>query len=138
MKLPLTGGCLCGKIRYEITEQPRLVYTCHCVDCQRLTSSAFSMAIVVAEAAFRFTGAEPRPLQSVADSGRVKIRLVCPECGCWVCGVPGPDHGLRRVRTGTLDETSWVRPTAHFWIRSKQPWVTIPDGDQVFETQPTA
>jgi hypothetical protein len=47
VKLPQTGGCLCGKIRYEITETPQLVYTCHCVDCQRLTSSAFSMGIVV-------------------------------------------------------------------------------------------
>ena len=48
MKLPQTGGCLCGKIRYEITEAPRLVYTCHCTDCQHLTSSAFSIALAVA------------------------------------------------------------------------------------------
>ena len=44
MNLPQTGGCLCGEIRYEITEAPHLVYACHCVDCQRLTSSAFSLA----------------------------------------------------------------------------------------------
>ena len=48
MKLPQTGGCQCGKIRYEITEAPQLVYTCHCKDCQRLTSSAFSLGVVVA------------------------------------------------------------------------------------------
>ena len=53
MKLPQTGGCLCGKIRHEITEAEQSVYTCHCVDCQRLTSSAFSMAIVVPDGAFR-------------------------------------------------------------------------------------
>jgi hypothetical protein len=35
MKLPLTGSCQCGNIRYEITESPQLVYTCHCTDCQR-------------------------------------------------------------------------------------------------------
>jgi hypothetical protein len=33
MKLPQTGGCQCGKVRYEITEEPQLVYTCHCLDC---------------------------------------------------------------------------------------------------------
>jgi hypothetical protein len=138
MKLPLTGGCLCGKVRYEIAEAPRLVYTCHCVDCQRLTSSAFSMAIDVRDGAFRLIGSEPRALQSIADSGRAKVRLVCPECGCWICDAPRPDTGLRRVRSGTLDDTSWLRPTVHFWTRSKQPWVVIPDGDQVFETQPDA
>ncbi len=50
------------KIRYEITEAPQLVYTCHCTDCQRLTSSAFSLGIVVAEAGFRLSGIDPRPL----------------------------------------------------------------------------
>ena len=102
MELPQAGGCQCGAIRYEITEAPRLVYACHCTDCQRLTSSAFSMGIVVAETAFRLSGIEPRPLQRTADSGRVNIRLVCPECGTWICGMPrdgvhrGPGWHARR------------------------------------------
>ena len=41
-----------------------------------------------------------------------------------------------RVRAGTLDDTSWLRPTAHFWTRSAQPWVVVPEEDQRFETQP--
>ena len=49
MELPLTGGCQCGKIRYEITEAPQLVYTCHCTDCQRITGSAFSLGIALPE-----------------------------------------------------------------------------------------
>jgi hypothetical protein len=56
MKLPQTGGCQCGKIRYEITEESREVNTCHCLDCQRLTGSAFSLGIVVPEKGFRLTG----------------------------------------------------------------------------------
>ena len=137
MRLPQTGGCLCGKIRYEISELPQLVYTCHCVDCQRLTSSAFSIALVVDEAAFHLTGIEPRPIQRTADSGHIVTRWVCPECGCWVFGKSSSDDGLRRVRAGTLDDTSWLKPTMHFWTRSKQPWITLPEGDQIFETQPT-
>jgi len=136
MKLPQTGGCQCGKIRYEITEAPQLVYTCHCTDCQRLTSSAFSMGIVVPEAAFRLSGIEPRPLQRIADSGRVNTRLVCPECGSSVYSPPR--DGAIRVRAGTLDDTSWLRPTRHIWTRSKQPWITFAEGDQIFEAQPPA
>jgi len=86
MELPQTGGCQCGKVRYEITQAPQSVYTCHCTACQRLTSSAFSMGLVVAEAAFHLSGVEPKPLQRVADSGRVNTRLVCPECGS-ICGL---------------------------------------------------
>src|SRR5207302_7962228 len=105
MKLPQTGGCQCGAIRHEITEEPALVYTCHCTDCQRLTSSAFSIGIVVQERAFRLSGVEPRPLQRIADSGRANIRLVCPDCGSWICGLPR--DGMHRVRAGTMDDTSW-------------------------------
>ncbi len=45
---------------------------------------------------------------------------------------------MRRVRAGTPDDTSWLRPTRHIWTRSKQPWITLPEGDQIFErrTQP--
>jgi hypothetical protein len=133
MKLPQTGGCQCGAIRYEITEAPQLVYTCHCTECQRLTGSAFSMGIVVPERAFRLTGVEPRQLQRVADSGRANIRLVCPDCGSGVCGTPR--EGMVRVRAGTLDDTSWLRPTRHIWTRSKQSWITFPEDDEVFEKQ---
>jgi hypothetical protein len=136
MKLPQTGGCLCGKIRYEISDVPQLIYTCHCTDCQRLTGSAFSIAIAVSDRAFHLMGVEPRLLHATADSGRVKTRWVCPECGCWICGASSSDEGLRRVRSGTLDDTSWLRPTVHFWTRSKQPWIALPEGDQIFETQP--
>jgi len=139
MKLPQTGGCQCGALRYEITQAPTLVYTCHCTECQRLTGSAFSMALVVVAGAFHLAGTEPRPFFRVADSGRTVTRWVCQDCGTWMWSGPKPDPATRdalRVRAGTLDDTSWLRPTVHFWTRSMQPWVVLPAGDQRFETQP--
>ncbi len=136
MKLPQTGGCQCGKIRYEITEEPKSIYTCHCTACQRLTSSAFSLGLVVAEKAFKMSGVEPRPLQRLADSGRMNTRLVCRECGTWISGLPR--DGVVRVRGGTLDDTSWLRPTRHIWTSRKQQSITFPEGDEVFEVQPPA
>ena len=113
-----------------------MVYTCHCTDCQRINSSAFSIGIVVAENAFRLSGIEPRSIQRTADSGRVSTRLVCPECGSWVCGTPR--DGLVRARAGTLDDTSWLPPTRYIWTRSKQPWITLPADDQIFAMAPPA
>ena len=94
------------------------------------------MGVVIAEKALRLTGVEPRQLQRTADSGRLTPRLVCPECGTWICGTPR--DGVHRIRTGTLDDTSWLRPTRHIWTRSKQPWITLPKGDEVFERGPPA
>jgi hypothetical protein len=90
----------------------------------------------VAEAGFRLSGIEPRPLRRTAGSGRINTRWVCPECGSWISGPPR--DGLVRVRAGTLDDTSWLRPTRHIWTRSKQPWIQLPAGDQIFEAQPPA
>jgi hypothetical protein len=140
VKLPQTGGCLCGAVRYEITAPPLLAYTCHCTACQRLTGSAFSSAVVVPAEACRFAGGEVRSFQRTADSGRTVTRWVCAECGTWICNgaKPGtaPPGTFVAVRAGTLDETSWLRPTAHFWTRSAQPWVVLPEGGERFETQP--
>jgi hypothetical protein len=138
MQLPLTGGCHCGAVRYEIMAAPILTYTCHCMDCQRITGTAFSLAIIVAESAFRLTKGTPRPVERIAASGRVNVRLLCPDCGCWISGIGRPDVSgelVRRVRAGTLDNPFSVRPTAHFFTRSKQPWVTLPEGDDIFEAQ---
>ena len=62
MQLPLTGGCQCTKVRYEITLEPSLVYACHCTDCQHITSSAFSLGVALPEAGFRLTAGEPRAI----------------------------------------------------------------------------
>jgi len=135
LRLPQTGGCQCGKCRYEITAAPIVAYTCHCTACQNHTGSAFSMAILVEEPAFRMTRGELKPVERKGDSGRTVTRFVCPDCGSWICNGPRPDG--RRVRAGTLDDTSWVKPTVHFWTRSKQHWVVLPEGGQIFETQPS-
>lgn len=131
----LVGGCQCGALRYEITEAPQLTYTCHCIACQRLTSSAFSMAVVVASEAFRLIKGEPRSIQRTAESGRLLTRWVCSECGSWISGAPQPGS-MVRVRAGTLDDTSGLRPKMHFWTKSAQPWVVLTDDAEKFETQP--
>src|SRR4051812_21539240 len=75
-----------------------------------------------------------RAVERMADSGRLNTRFVCPDCACWVYNLPR--GGVVRVRAGTLDDTSWLRPTRHIWTRSKQSWVTFGEGDETFEGQP--
>ena len=94
---------------------------------------------VVPDEAFEATGKPARSIAGgIADSGRVKYRWVCPDCGVWLFGNPRPGTKrpgtVRVVRGGTLDDTSWVRPTTHYWTRSAQPWLVL-YGIQ-YETQP--
>ncbi len=38
---PITGGCMCGAVRYEATEPPQKVGYCHCRMCQKWTGNLF-------------------------------------------------------------------------------------------------
>jgi hypothetical protein len=137
----ITGGCLCGAFRYEIDQVPKAVCACHCTDCQRLTGSAFSMAILVPESAWRSNEANLIQCVSVTASGGRKSRWLCKTCKTWVFGgAPrgkAPAGSIRFIQAGTLDDTSWLRPTVHFWTRSAQAWVAVRQGDSQFETQPS-
>jgi hypothetical protein len=143
MKLPLTGGCLCGDVRYEITREPTFVYACHCPDCQGSTSSAFSIGVVVPADRFQVvTGDENTRMifgGIAASNGRVKQRRVCANCGTWLYG-DARNHArygqVRFVRGGTFDDQTWIVPAAHYWIKRAHSWIVFPEDVRTYDTQP--
>jgi hypothetical protein len=92
------------------------------------------VGIAPPETAFRLTAGAPRRSKRMADSGRLNTRFECSDCVCWIYSLP--HDGVVRVCAGTLDDTSWLRPTRHIWTRSRQPWITFAEGDETFEVQP--
>ena len=71
--LPMTGGCQCGAIRYEITSFPLLLYTCNCTDCQRQTGSAFALNMPVRFEDFRILQGEPNGWHHTSPNGTAVI-----------------------------------------------------------------
>ena len=67
--LPMTGGCSCGAIGYEITRFPLLLYTCNCTDCQTASGSAFALNMPVATSGFRIVQGEPKGWRRPSPSG---------------------------------------------------------------------
>ena len=102
MNLPQTGACQCGALRYEITEAPQLVYTCHCTECQRLTGSAFTMAMVIGAAAFRLA-APPRQPRRLLRTDRDSTTRTSSE-DPWGGGLPTL-HGGASARNRPDTET---------------------------------
>lgn len=94
------------------------------------------MTMVVAEADFRITRGAVKTFASVAESGRGKLGAFCPDCGTRIYHTAEMRPGTVSVKPGTLDDTSWLKPEMHVWTRRRQPWVTIPAGVEVCETQP--
>jgi hypothetical protein len=127
IELPLTGTCHCGGLTYEIAARPVCCAVCHCTNCQRISGSAFACNIVVPEAGFRITGGEIGRVEWTADSGRSRWGDFCATCGSRIVHGSTPSTGMLIVRAGTLDDRSWLRPMAHIWTRSAQPWVDFGD-----------
>lgn len=134
--LPLTGGCYCGAIRYEVRALPLAVTVCHCRDCQRLTGSAFSMPMVVPQHAFSLTQGTSKSWQRTADSGNVSTQHFCGGCGTRLYTEARSIPHVVTIRAGTLDETSWLKPVAQVWTKSAQPWACA-DDLLSYESNPT-
>jgi hypothetical protein len=134
--LSLTGGCPCEAVRFEVTAMPLLVYACHCTECQRWSGSAFSMSMPVAANSFAMTRGEPKPWRRIGASGVQSTYWFCGDCGGRAYGQRDARPDIIAVRAGTLDDTSWLRPVAHVYMRRAQPWEQMPDDTECFEIMP--
>ncbi len=75
----------------------------------------------------------PEPVAVPTDSGRPHEIYRCPSCKVAVWSVYGGISKLRFVRVGTLDDPAALTPDVHIYVRSKLPWVTLPEGVPSFD-----
>jgi hypothetical protein len=134
----MTGGCSCGAIPYELTKFTLLLYTCNCTDFQTASGSAFALNMPVATSGFRITSGEPKPWRHVSPSGVAVISWFCGECGGRIYGERSGRPESMNLRAGTLDDTGWLKPIGHFYLRSAQPWVQPADGAECHEIGPSS
>ena len=133
--MAMTGGCQCGKARYEVTGAPVMTIACHCTDCQTISGSAFAVVMVVDEGDFRMTSGEVACFTGYGSSGGAKDGYFCPDCGSRLYHKNALRAGKVSLRAGTLDDTSGLNPEKHIWVKSKQPWVVLPEGVPVAAEQ---
>ena len=136
MSISYTGGCQCGKIRYEIRAQPLTLYACHCQECQKQSSSAFGMSMPVPRDAVIILQGQPKQWKRVSDSGREVICFFCGDCGTRLFHNPTRNTKITNIKPGTLDDTSGLKPVGNTWTQSAQKWVILSDKMLNYEGQP--
>ena len=124
------GGCQCGAVRYRFDGATLDLAVCHCTDCQRQSGSAFGMSLWIPAEAFHLLSGSLKFFEVVCDSGRIKACAFCPRCGTRI--YHRTDEAGISIKAGTLDDTSSLRPTSHYWTKRKQPWVHVPEGTASF------
>lgn len=106
----VTGGCLCGDIRFEASGRPSRVGICHCFDCRKHHGALFYAAAIFPERAVTIAG-ETRDYAG---------RHFCPRCGSSVFARSG---GEIELHLGALDATSQFTPTYECWTVRRESWL---------------
>jgi hypothetical protein len=118
----LTGGCLCGAVRYRFTGTPSRVSYCHCSQCRRFTGSPVFAAALVARETLVIEG-EPREYRSSQHG----IRQFCGTCGSSLFFAFDTRADQIEILLGTLDDAADVVPTFHGFDAARIPWFDVKD-----------
>lgn len=125
--MAVTGGCLCGAVRYEITAPSIYGALCYCADCRRLTSSHSALSFVP-KRALQVMG-DLRAYTRTSDAGNVVTRMFCPVCGAGIYS-HGTLPGVAILKAGTLDDADAFHPEAAVFTSRAPHWDRPPDGIQ--------
>jgi hypothetical protein len=119
----LTGGCLCGAVRYEARGAPFHPTVCHCSICRRAAGAPMVAWITVMPADFAFTAGQPSTYRSSAKGQRTH----CPICGTQLTFKLDALDEID-VTVCSLDDPEAVPPHDHTYTSTQLSWVHLDDG----------
>ncbi|MEO0979621.1 MAG: GFA family protein [Pseudomonadota bacterium] len=108
--MEMSGGCLCGKVRFVAHGHPYRVGLCHCLDCRKQHGALFHASAVFPESAVVIEG-ETRSYQG---------RYFCPLCGSSVFSRTSDEI---EINLGSLDNTDQFMPTYELWTKRRENWL---------------
>lgn len=117
-QLPLMARCRCERVRMRITGVPILTMACHCVGCQRMTASAYSLSILVPAAGFVVMEGEP----VIGGTHGPDRHFHCANCKSWLFTRPEGMDEYVNVRATMLDEHGWFSPFVETCTDEGFPW----------------
>jgi hypothetical protein len=119
------GSCLCGGVRFEVTEPFETVTQCHCTSCKKLSGGVGTVSGRVNTDAIRILAGEELLRSFQPDEGVAKT--FCTVCGSNVFGGGWPASPKTSVRLSALDTPFDRKPEQHIFVRSVAAWETLPD-----------
>ena len=119
----VSGGCLCGRIRYEAEVFLQNGYICHCTICQRSTGQPAEITVLIKAGTLRYLKDEPKYYVSSPDGKRG----FCGHCGSRLVwqALRAEDDWLTNVTVGTLDRPQDARISRHIYADTQLPWYKV-------------
>ena len=130
----LTGGCMCGRVRYASDSKPFHQTICHCADCRRAVGAASVAWFSVPRSTLRFTAGEPSAFRSSPGV----VRRFCAACGTSLTFESDAATGEVDITICSLDDPASMPPRDHTWAASRLPWDVPGDELPAFKTTRSA
>ena len=122
-----TARCHCGQIELVCAGEPRKISLCHCLDCQRRTGSAFSIAVFYPREAVRIASGQPASFARPSASGHPVRFHFCGRCGSNLYWEPDRLPSLIGVAAGAFADPNFPPPEQSVWTQDKHGWLTLPE-----------
>lgn len=123
--MSLEGACLCGGVRFEVTEPFLTTTFCHCEFCKRIAGSYGTVSGRVATSAIRVLEGEELLRSYTPEGGSAKS--FCSVCGSNLFGGGWPESEMSSVRLASFGPEFDRKPEAHTFMRSVAAWEFVPD-----------
>ena len=131
----LQGSCLCGRVRFEVTEPFVRVSACHCTSCKKLSGGTGTVSGIAPTGAIRVLAGDDALRTFQPGEGLAKT--FCSECGSNLFGGGWPESEQSSVRLSALDSPFDRKPEMHIFVGSVAAWETLPDdGAERFDVRP--
>jgi hypothetical protein len=118
--MPITGGCHCGKIRYQVDGKALTHALCHCNDCRRHAGAPMVGWTMYPIDAVKVTKGKPKTYESSAD-GR---RQFCPDCGTGLFYTNAAIlPGIIDIQSATYDDPEVVPAQVHIQVAERLGWM---------------
>lgn len=131
--MAMQGSCLCGTVRFEVTEPLTAMLNCHCSRCRKSHGAPFATFATTSIDGLRWLSGKDEVVSNAAPPGG-------PRHFCGRCGSPAPSTlesmGIAFFPVGLLDEDPQLRPQAHLFVGSKAAWHGISDALPQYEKYP--
>jgi hypothetical protein len=121
----VTGTCLCGAVRFEVTEDFLAVTACHCTNCKKISGGGGTVSGQARTETIRILAGEE--LLTTFQPAEGTAKTFCSVCGSNLFGGGWPEAERVSVRLSALDEPYHRKPETRVYVRSVAPWETLPD-----------
>lgn len=135
MTTSISGGCLCGAVRYESGSGQLIGGHCHCLHCQKSSGTGHSSHLGVPKSAVSITG-DTTVFEAQTDAGNTVSRHFCPTCGSPVFSTNSSMPDLLFLRASCLDDPEIFQPGVVVYTKSRPSWDHIGQGLPEFDAMP--